>query len=82
MGGWDFGSRRDAEARRIGDFISRRGEMHPSRKRPGRLSEANPEGAARGCERQRAQRVFWSCDFAQGTAEITPFHFSAFETNH
>ena len=25
-------------------------EMHPSRKRSGRLSEANPEGAARGCE--------------------------------
>ena len=31
-------------------------EMHPSRKRSGRLSEANPEGAARGCE---SAEVIW-----------------------
>ena len=29
---------------------SRRAEMHPSRQRSGRLSDVNPEGAARGCE--------------------------------
>ena len=41
-------SHRDTE-----NNISRRGEMHPSRERSGCLSEANPEGAARGCEAQR-----------------------------
>ena len=50
MGEWFFD--RINRIYRIG-IISRRGEMHPSRKRSGRLSEANPEGAARGCEEQR-----------------------------
>ena len=43
-------TRRNGAAENV---VSRRDEMHRSRERSGCLSEANPEGAARGCEAQR-----------------------------
>ena len=45
----DF-TRRNGAAENV---VSRRDEMHRSRERSGCLSEANPEGAARGCETRR-----------------------------
>ena len=43
-------TRRNGAAENV---VSRRDKMHRSRERSGCLSEANPEGAARGCEAQR-----------------------------